>query len=86
MSGCSWNENGEELQLNGSDDINENCCHRRAVSSGEPSLDGSVDEERAALSDSDLAGVARIQVIFCYSLTRSFRLEKKKSSMIGSRF
>uniref|UniRef100_A0A8R1XQE8 peptidylprolyl isomerase n=1 Tax=Onchocerca volvulus TaxID=6282 RepID=A0A8R1XQE8_ONCVO len=41
----------------------QNYCHRRAVSSGEPSLDGSVDEERAALSDSDLAGVARIQTL-----------------------
>ncbi|VDN37348.1 unnamed protein product [Gongylonema pulchrum] len=37
--------------------------HRRAVSSGEPSLDGSVDEERGALSDSDLAGVARIRTL-----------------------
>ncbi|CAG9537173.1 unnamed protein product [Cercopithifilaria johnstoni] len=63
MSICNWNENGEELRLIGSDDINENCCHRRAVSSGEPSLDGSVDEERAALSDSDLVGVARIQTL-----------------------
>ncbi|VBB29711.1 unnamed protein product [Acanthocheilonema viteae] len=63
MSICNWNENGEELRLIGSDDINENYCHRRAVSSGEPSLDGSVDEERAALSDSDLAGAARIQTL-----------------------
>lgn len=62
----------------------QNYCHRRAVSSGEPSLDGSVDEERAALSDSDLAGVARIQVVFCYSV-RIFSFEKK-SSMVGSRF
>ncbi|KAM3720536.1 Peptidyl-prolyl cis-trans isomerase FKBP8 [Dirofilaria immitis] len=61
MSYCSWNENGEELQFTASDETNEKYCHRRAVSSGEPSLDGSADEERAALSDSDLAGVARIQ-------------------------
>ncbi len=35
---------------------------RGAVSSGEPSLDGSMDEERAALSDSDLRAVALTQV------------------------
>uniref|UniRef100_A0A915Q774 peptidylprolyl isomerase n=1 Tax=Setaria digitata TaxID=48799 RepID=A0A915Q774_9BILA len=63
MSLCDLNDNNEELRLNGSDDMNQNYCHRRAVSSGEPSLDGSVDEERAALSDSDLAGVARIHTL-----------------------
>ncbi|VDK87643.1 unnamed protein product [Litomosoides sigmodontis] len=63
MSTSNCNENSEELQHTGSEDINENYCHRRAVSSGEQSLDGSVDEERAALSDSDLAGVARIQTL-----------------------
>lgn len=37
---------------------------RRAVSSGEPSLDGSVDDdEREALSDSDLGAVARASTI-----------------------
>ncbi|MFH4976097.1 hypothetical protein AB6A40_002806 [Gnathostoma spinigerum] len=36
---------------------------RRAVSSGEPSLDGSVDEERAALSDSDISNALRTQVL-----------------------
>lgn len=38
----------------------------RAVSSGEQSLDGSIDEERGALSDSDVNHVARTHV--CFSL------------------
>ncbi|EJW80556.1 hypothetical protein WUBG_08536 [Wuchereria bancrofti] len=63
MSTCNWNEDDVELRLTGSNNKDENYCHRRAVSSGEPSLDGSVDEERAALSDSDLAGVARIHTL-----------------------
>ncbi|VDN53712.1 unnamed protein product [Dracunculus medinensis] len=37
--------------------------HRRAVSSEEPSLDGSMDEEQGALSDSDLARIARTQTL-----------------------
>ena len=36
---------------------------RRAVSSGEPSLDGSIDEERNALSDSEIAHAARVGTI-----------------------
>ncbi|VIO97096.1 Uncharacterized protein BM_BM10195 [Brugia malayi] len=63
MSTCNWIEDDEELRLTDANNKNENYCHRRAVSSGEPSLDGSVDEERAALSDSDLAGVARIHTL-----------------------
>ncbi|CAI4226683.1 unnamed protein product [Auanema sp. JU1783] len=36
---------------------------RKAVSSGEPSLDGSIDEERGALSDSEIGHAARSNTI-----------------------
>ncbi|VDM95370.1 unnamed protein product [Thelazia callipaeda] len=55
-------EEGRECFV-GSNDTFESHLHRRAASSGESSIDGSFDEDRAALSDSDLAGAARIQTL-----------------------
>ncbi|CAJ0964132.1 unnamed protein product, partial [Mesorhabditis belari] len=49
---------------NESDDLVEVFPSARAcVSSGEPSLDGSIDDERGALSDSDITHAARTQTI-----------------------
>uniref|UniRef100_A0A0N5AMM9 peptidylprolyl isomerase n=1 Tax=Syphacia muris TaxID=451379 RepID=A0A0N5AMM9_9BILA len=54
----------QKVSLNSDDVIgNEVLRSRRAVSSGEPSSDGSADEERSALSDSDLADALRIKTI-----------------------
>lgn len=63
MSASVPKDEGESLVMVEVDDMVEVYNQRRAVSSGEPSLDGSVDEERAALSDSDLPGAMRIQTL-----------------------
>uniref|UniRef100_A0A1I7XQ59 Uncharacterized protein n=1 Tax=Heterorhabditis bacteriophora TaxID=37862 RepID=A0A1I7XQ59_HETBA len=65
MDGCGLDEN-EALHMVEVDDLVEvRSNSHRAVSSGEPSLDGSidVDEERGALSDSDITHVARTQTL-----------------------
>lgn len=61
MADCD--EECQQISLDGSGDQNETCGNRRAISSGEPSSDGSIDEERSALSDSDLADALRIRTI-----------------------
>uniref|UniRef100_A0A915BQP9 peptidylprolyl isomerase n=1 Tax=Parascaris univalens TaxID=6257 RepID=A0A915BQP9_PARUN len=63
MSTSSFTDDSEGLRMVDVEDMVEVYQQRRAVSSGEPSLDGSVDEERAALSDSDLTGAVRAQTL-----------------------
>ncbi|KHN84347.1 binding protein [Toxocara canis] len=63
MSANSFPDDNDGIRLVGVEDMVEVYQQRRAVSSGEPSLDGSVDEERGALSDSDLPGAVRVQTL-----------------------
>ncbi|KIH59216.1 hypothetical protein ANCDUO_10564, partial [Ancylostoma duodenale] len=55
----------------------------RAVSSGEQSLDGSIDEERGALSDSDVNHVVRTHVIRLPFLTFFLFLQTLASQVKG---
>ncbi|VDD91635.1 unnamed protein product [Enterobius vermicularis] len=64
MATCE--EGSQKVPLKDAGDKNEASGSRRAVSSGEPSSDGSIDEERSALSDSDLADALRIRVGFYF--------------------